>query len=60
MGRALVILVLTAAALASCGPDQRSAVASAADTPANPTEPASAPASALASYASSAAPAATR
>ncbi len=60
MGRALVILVLTAAGLAACGPDQRSAVAPAADTPANPTEPASAPASALASYASSAAPAATR
>jgi hypothetical protein len=60
MGRALVILVLAAAALTACGPDQRSAVAPAADTPANPTEPASAPASAPAAYASSAAPAASR
>jgi hypothetical protein len=57
MGRALLILVLAAAALAACGPDQRSAVTPAADTPANPTEPASAPVSSLASYVSSTAPA---
>ena len=56
MGRALLILVLVAAALAACGPDQRSAVAPAADTPANPTEPASAPVSSLAAEVSSAAP----
>ena len=59
MGRALMILAF-AAALCGCRPDQRSAVAPAADTPANPTEPASAPASALASYVSSAAPAAAK
>ncbi len=57
MGRALLILVLTAAALAACGPDQRSAVTPAADTPANPTEPASAPVSSLAAEVSSGTPA---
>jgi len=56
MGRALLILALTAA-LGGCGRDQKSAVAPAADSPPNPTEPASAPASSLASYGSSAAPA---
>jgi hypothetical protein len=56
MARALVILAL-GAALCGCGRDQRSAVAPAADTPANPTEPASAPASALAAYVPSGAPA---
>ncbi len=57
MGRALVILVLASVALAACGPDQRSAVAPAADTPANPAEPASAPNSSLTAHVSSAAPA---
>ena len=56
MGRALLILAL-AAALCGCGRDQKSAVTPAADSPPNPTEPASAPVSSLASYASSAAPA---
>ncbi len=55
MGRALLILALTAA-LAGCGPDQRSAAPPAADTPANLTEPASAPVSSLAAEVSSAAP----
>ena len=57
MGRALLVIVLAAAALAACGPDQRSTVTPAADTPANPTEPASAPVSSLAAYVSSTAPA---
>ena len=59
MGRALLVLALAlaATALAGCGPDQRSGVAPAADTPANPTEPASAPVSSLAAYVSSAEPA---
>jgi len=56
MGRMLVILAL-GAALCGCGPDPRSTTTPAADTPANPTEPASAPASALAAYVSSTAPA---
>ena len=56
MSRALLILAL-AAALAGCGRDQKSAVTPAADSPPNPTEPASAPVSSLASYVSSAAPA---
>ena len=54
MGRALSILALAALALAACGPDPRSGVAPAADSPA---EPASAPVSSLAAYVSSAAPA---
>ena len=57
MGRALLILALASAALAGCGRDQRSTVTPAADTPANPTEPASAPVSSLASLTSSATPA---
>ena len=57
MGRALLIIAL-AAAVSGCGRDQRSTVAPAADTPANPTEPASAPASSLVAHVSSAAPAA--
>ena len=56
MGRALLILAL-AAALSGCGRDQKSAVTPAADTPPNPTEPASAPVSSLTAYVSSAAPA---
>lgn len=48
MGRALLILALAAVALTACGPDQRAATTPAADTPANPTEPASATASATA------------
>ena len=56
MGRALLILAL-GAALCGCGRDQRSTVTPAADTPASPTEPASAPASSLAAHVSSAAPA---
>ena len=57
MGRALLVLALAATALAGCGPDQRSGVTPAADTPANPTEPASAPVSSLTAYVASAAPA---
>ena len=49
MARVLVILSL-AAALAACGRDQRSAAVPAADTPPNPSEPASAPVSSLAAY----------
>ena len=56
MGRALLIIAL-AAALGGCGRDQKSTVTPAADSPPNPTEPASAPVSSLASYVSSAAPA---
>lgn len=59
MGRALLILAL-ASALSACGRDQRSTVPPAADTPANPTEPASAPASSLAALVSSAAPASAK
>ncbi|HEY5409617.1 MAG TPA: hypothetical protein VIJ94_02710 [Caulobacteraceae bacterium] len=57
MGRALLILAL-AAALAACGRDQRSGAIPAADSPANPTEPADAPTSSLAAHVSAAAPAA--
>ncbi len=53
MGRALLILTL-AATLGGCGRDQKSTVTPAADTPPNPTEPASAPVSSLASYVSGA------
>jgi hypothetical protein len=60
MGRALFLLVLAAAALAGCGPDQRSGVAPAADSPPNPAEPASAPASSLTTLVSSGAPASSR
>jgi hypothetical protein len=60
MDRALLILVLAAAALAGCGPDQRSGVAPAADSPPNPTEPASAPASSVAALVSSTTPASSR
>jgi hypothetical protein len=56
MSRALLILAL-AAALGGCGRDQKSTVTPAADSPPNPTEPASAPVSSLAAYVSSAAPA---
>ena len=49
MGRALLIIALAAVALTACRPDPRSATPPAADTPANPTEPASAPASATGS-----------
>jgi len=56
MGRALLILVF-AAALAACGRDPRSGAIPAADSPANPTEPADAPASSVAAHVSAAAPA---
>ena len=56
MGRALLILAL-AAALAACGRDRRSGAIPAADSPANPTEPADAPASSIAAQVSAATPA---